>query len=325
MSAKEIPGIFTPFTFDKITSTASPSLRVDRKLQRGVLERAVLDYPHIADANIFAIIPPSTGKTILDSIDNLALNENGENLLKLAETIFNSIDSFELVMTNFLRRPNNLISDSSPISYEDELHDNIKEVARNKGITTLLPYIHDQITHKEESRQKNTKILQAKNRLALALLLSRLTVGEIPNLLADKLGSFSWLDYKVKPTHGQWNLCKDAEIKMDKGISAGQGLVLIDNVILAKNNGYVTGLCLKPIATTQGILIPGMWYSPTSKDFRDQVRNAIAIGRTNLSTHSNTEWAVMRSVILDKDPNQSPAQFIKRATAYGEHLLNTPK
>lgn len=327
MATKELPGQNQSNHIDRRFASFKKSLfDHNPELRSSLLKRAESDYSYIADTNIFTSMPIDIGTKILDSLDKLKDQENGDVLLKTAYHVFKSTASCELVINNpvdTIKRGFLFKGPDPENPAEDILHENIESLANNEGIIELLPYLFDKINQKSNSKDYKSKSIYATNKLTMAILLSTLTVGEISNKLSNQLGELSWLDYKVKPTHGQWYLCEDAEVKMEKQFAKKTGLILIDNAMLVKNNGYITGLCLKPIATPQGILMPGVWYSPTSKDFRNQISTAIDNNQPNFTTSEQTEWAVMRSVFLDATNKQSPTNFIKKAIDFSKILQTT--
>jgi hypothetical protein len=122
--------------------------------------------------------------------------------------------------------------------------------------------------------------------------------------------------YTIMPTYQPWYLCMASEGYLLNALEATPAdVVLVDGSVLVKiNHGKLTGLCLYPLQTPTGLLLPGMWYSPVDESVRDALLESAERNETTFTTPgARGSWAIMRAMSVPSDT--SPAAWLARLRA----------
>jgi len=135
------------------------------------------------------------------------------------------------------------------------------------------------------------------NRYSLALLLTGISADLMPEGVRDKLSVYSSDDPAViLPFHEDWNLCNSSEIKLRNEMNDGV-TVLVNDTLLVKDEGYLTGFCIRNSSTANGTFLRGAWYSPVDEITRRKIETTLIkgpdMGMSRLNQNSG-EWVLMR-------------------------------
>lgn len=155
-------------------------------------------------------------------------------------------------------------------------------------------------------------------RYLLALLLSVTPAQAMSEDLRERLGVWeSDSGIQILPYNGTWWLCPSSETKLKSDMHDGK-TVLVDDTLLVKDEGWMTGLCVRNFSTANGTFLKGSWYSPVDIGTRRAIEVALEkgpdIGRTDLILGTG-QWAHMRDV-SNIYAGRDFADFMERAEEY---------
>ncbi|MCK9351612.1 MAG: hypothetical protein WCT49_01240 [Candidatus Paceibacterota bacterium] len=157
-----------------------------------------------------------------------------------------------------------------------------------------------------------------KHRFHIGMLLSMIPFSELPPetrvALRPVVSSF---EQTIKPGHTGWYLCPEAEPLLVESL-ANDAVVLVNDSILVKMAGKLSGLCVKNYKTKDGfVFIEGGWYSPSDADSRRIVREANDRGDARVEVAGGA-WSLMRSV--EDSPDKSSDLLLAVAKEYSSKL-----
>jgi hypothetical protein len=259
----------------------------------------------------FPVFNKFVGKTQIskraDVVNSLSQLDHCENAADLATTLDNIflVDSSDLI---FFKQGGN----------EEYLGSLLNQLVHNPGILSLLPIMYKEVD-KQDRKIWPTPI---RDKMALTFLLSQLNYADLPSDLALLFGETEYKQYNVKSSKEGWYLCPNSEDLMEDSIAKDAlGPVLVDDVILVKlMNGKTTGMCIYPVATPTGILLPGTWYSPDGQT-RNIIEKAYEDGRNTVSLNEGGTWHLMRPLKASNlNLGLSSKQVLKRWQTYAANL-----
>lgn len=155
-------------------------------------------------------------------------------------------------------------------------------------------------------------------RFSLALLLTATPAQLMSESLRDRLGVYESDDQtQILPHNDEWYLCVSSEARLKEVMTEGK-TVLVNNTLLVKNEGYMTGICVENRSTATGTFLKGVWYSPVEKATKKAIEKAFQhgpeIGKTDL-TLDGGNWALMRDV-TSTYPGFEYLQFMQSVEDY---------
>lgn len=161
----------------------------------------------------------------------------------------------------------------------------------------------DQITEMLSSNEARVRLeglvneMEFDQRYILALILSSTQIGAMSSDLRERLGiQVPQSSAQILPFFKRWYLCESSELKLKSDIEK-ERTVLVDNTLLVKEEGHMTGLCLRNTSTASGVFLKGMWYSPVDHDTRGAIESAISNKpeeRKAELTLGSGQWVLMR-------------------------------
>lgn len=136
------------------------------------------------------------------------------------------------------------------------------------------------------------------HRLPLGIILSQISLDQIPEGYRKQLKPhMSGLKLKLETSYAPWQLCPDAENRLNTAIDDEAVMALGDKdnpYLLLKFYGKLSALCFEDFATADGkVFLRGNWYSPTDDDTKKELRNDFD-KRRGVVTLSEGDWALMR-------------------------------
>lgn len=255
-----------------------------------LLERVNVDYPYLE--KVFSSMPLSEATPILNGLDSTFRGENGRLLQRALELPFDIDPTLKEDRTYYF-------ANYSAESVDDEaVSQAYAELADNPYVQKLLAPFWD-IAKKEDGQgNPNDEILVKGYKFALALILSKLPYSSMPFDLQERVGNPLFYNYEVLAAKDQWFLCEESEQRMLKAVRPElEGAVLVNDSLLVKViPGKLTAVCLKPITTPSGFLVPGVWYSPDDDKSVRRVEEAFYRGDTSLQYEGFMSWIAMRPV-----------------------------
>lgn len=121
----------------------------------------------------------------------------------------------------------------------------------------------------------------------------------------------------LSPECQTWWLCGTAEPKLKKSIVDG-AVILVNDTLLVKFVGKLTGLCIRTMTTDEGkIFLEENWYSPADKKSRETLKQAFDTGMSRVAINQGI-WLPMRALIPDGD--KSPAAILNEAKRFADIL-----
>ena len=302
-SGNLFPGIFPAVTESQGKATET---RINKKPGR--------PYPFLSE--LLNIAPAEQAESILDNLGKLPTRNSRAILKKLF-----TISSCNRLLDSYY---NSFFSGRAEALVQNAVGD----LLRNPGILDLLPLMWDHAFEGEKDKDHTPGVLHTK--LALSMLLGKLPPDKIPDTLKERLSGARTLDYKVMYPPSEKYLCENSEERLQHAMSPDHhSVVLVDGVMLAKvANGKLSAVCLYPVEGSNGILIPGVWYSPLEKSLRDKIAETYDDARLYLDLDAPSEWTIMRPAkpnYLDSG-NESLSGFLNRLRSYALNLpLNPPR
>ena len=79
-----------------------------------------------------------------------------------------------------------------------------------------------------------------------------------------------------------WHNCTQAEEYMREAISSESTVAINGGKLVAKDKGFVTALCVETFVTSKSTFIEGVWYSPSEKYTRDEIRTSLSSGNRDV-------------------------------------------
>jgi hypothetical protein len=160
-----------------------------------------------------------------------------------------------------------------------------------------------------------------KYRFQIGILLSLVSFSELsPETRVALRPVVSSFEQTIKPGHTGWYLCPEAEPLLAESL-AKDAVVLVNDSILVKMAGKLSGLCVKNCETKSGsVFIEGGWYSPSDDISRRIVREANDRGRARVEI-SEGEWSLMRGI--EDSPVKDAGMLLAVAKGYAEKLGNS--
>ena len=135
-------------------------------------------------------------------------------------------------------------------------------------------------------------------RRELAFFFNQVPVQYFPLHLQHVFPSSPLLPLSVIPYYSDWSLCSAAEERLQRAMD-DQGVLLVNNTILLKFYGKLSGLALRTTRLADGMqLIAGCWYAPV--DHRDQIRDAFDRGESTLWMEEG-QWVFLRALDENED------------------------
>lgn len=123
----------------------------------------------------------------------------------------------------------------------------------------------------------------------------------------------------VRAYHPSWFLCDLSEKFLARSFDKENGLVVVNNYLLAKKRGYKAALCLQSFATKEGTFVKGNWYEPEG-DVRIAVKKALSEGQTTLHLDEGS-WVLMRAM----NPGKQSDRLFDRALGFTRGEDVSPK
>lgn len=272
-----------------------------------LLERVDVDYPYLSKP--FMSIPFSEASAILNGLDATFKGENGRLLQRALELPFELDPTLKEDRTSFFDNYEGESIDDEGVS---ELY---AELADNPYVQKLLPSFWNLAVKEDGQADPNKEILIKGYKQALALILSRLPYSAMPFDLQQRVGNPLFQNYEITSAKDQWFLCEESEQRMLQAVRPElEGVVLVNDSLLVKViPGKLSAVCLRPVTTPSGFLVPGMWYSPDDDKSARRIEEAFYKGDTSLDYDGFMSWVVMRPAegrFIDAHPVSSDS-FVK--------------
>lgn len=273
---------------------------------------ALRSYPYHYLSYLFEYqLPPKTSLAILNKLDIFAKRPDGHRHLEIFEQICTSGSSAELAraIDRYLEPGETLAGVTASVARQPV----IKEVMVSMGA-----FLREQ----EDFPAQDLHPSYQNALFALATLTSQTPYHVLPKALREQFTPHKQVGWELLPTHRSWWLCDDAEPRFEKATSHPMhGIVLVDDALLVKvSHGKLSALCLSPLATPNGLFLPGVWYSPIDEESRKTIVAAYEEGQTRLSLPKTAQWALMRPHKWTEEDEHSPHEYFEAARIYADGL-----